>query len=68
MNFKGSIIASAIDNEYQKKKNYEEDQKRQYEDFKDRYCRKCLNSETDMCEIRRNQKNRLSCIYYEAAE
>lgn len=48
--------------EYSKKKYYEK--KFKLEKFKKQFCENCLNKHTNLCEIRYDIKNQLSCIYY----
>lgn len=57
---KTSKIAYGIDMEYRKTPAFREEI-----NFRDTHCRHCLNSETNLCEIRRTTDGKLKCIYYE---
>lgn len=57
---KTSKIAYGIDMEYRKTPAFREEIK-----FRDTHCKHCLNSETNLCEIRRTTDGKLKCIYYE---
>ena len=48
--------------EYNKKKYYEK--KFKLEKFKKQFCDNCKNKHTNLCEIRYDINNQLSCIYY----
>lgn len=54
----GSRIASIIDNEFKAKERV----------FRKKYCKYCINQDTDLCEIRTAIDRQLKCVYYEKGD
>lgn len=58
-----SIIADNIMRDYAKKKRYESNKRwAEMNKFKKETCAICANKNTDLCEIRRNEKGNLQCV------
>ena len=58
-NKKRSMIADSIDKEYRNSQFFKEEK-----EFRNKYCSRCKNSSTYLCEIRRNIEKKLQCIYF----
>lgn len=59
-----SYIADDIMKEYMKKKRYNYNKARAELDmFKRKVCANCKNKDTDLCEIRRDIKGNLQCVF-----
>lgn len=60
MRKKESKIAKSIDKDFRKSIVGKE-----ISQFRDRFCSRCINQYTTLCEIRRTEKKELKCINYE---